>query len=333
MDAVFVPAAEVRAAAARVAGRHGLSDDWLNDAVKGFLPPGRPQSRTIMEVPGLRVEVAEPRYLLALKLRAGRDEDVDDVRLLADLSGVRTDQRLEIGPAAVATLLALLCAVTAAAVGTRDSHGMEKVLRRADLTAAAARLSARVRSLDHVVKHRPGDKSFQGWRVFGAGVTRLLVIGVTSALGWSLVLSFVSAGGRSVDVGTIMGKSLFFGVLAAAITVVVSCGAWLRWIDASKDPARRRGLILTGVRRTIAVGLLAIVLAGAWLNSPSRTVLPLTVAVYVIIGGVWWATWRRQRSGARLARWLSRPVWLMVLRNLDGQRARVARDQEPLAGG
>ena len=90
VDAVFAPATEVRVAAARVAGRHGLSDDWLNDAVKGFLPPGRPSSRTIMEVPGLRVEVAEPRYLLALKLRAGRDEDVDDVRLLAGLAGVRT---------------------------------------------------------------------------------------------------------------------------------------------------------------------------------------------------------------------------------------------------
>lgn len=90
VDAVFAPAAEVRAAAARVAGRHGLSVDWLNDAVKGFLPAGRPHARTIMEVPGLRVEVAEPRYLLALKLRAGRDEDVDDVRLLARLAGVHT---------------------------------------------------------------------------------------------------------------------------------------------------------------------------------------------------------------------------------------------------
>ena len=90
VDAVFVPAAPVRAAAARVGRRHGLADDWLNDAVKGFLPPGAPGTRPVLEAPGLRVEVAEPRYLLALKLRAAREEDVDDVRLLAGLAGVAT---------------------------------------------------------------------------------------------------------------------------------------------------------------------------------------------------------------------------------------------------
>jgi len=92
VDAVFAPAAQVRTAAERVAQVHGLSADWLNDAVKGFLPPGVPASRLLMEVPGLRVEVAEPRYLLALKLRAARDEDVDDVRLLAGLVGITTAQ-------------------------------------------------------------------------------------------------------------------------------------------------------------------------------------------------------------------------------------------------
>lgn len=90
VDAVFAPAAQVRTAAERVAQAHGLPADWLNDAVKGFLPPGVPASRLLMEVPGLRVEVAEPRYLLALKLRAARDEDVDDVRLLAGIAGIRT---------------------------------------------------------------------------------------------------------------------------------------------------------------------------------------------------------------------------------------------------
>ncbi|MGA2294500.1 MAG: hypothetical protein ABSG24_04660 [Acidimicrobiales bacterium] len=38
MDAVFVPANEVRIAAARVAHNLGLEEDWLNDGVKGFTP-------------------------------------------------------------------------------------------------------------------------------------------------------------------------------------------------------------------------------------------------------------------------------------------------------
>ena len=88
VDAVFRPSHEVRRAVARVGSRHGLAEDWLNDAVKGFLPPGRPRGRTVLEVPGLRVDVAEPRYLLALKLRAAREEDVADVRVLAPLAGV-----------------------------------------------------------------------------------------------------------------------------------------------------------------------------------------------------------------------------------------------------
>lgn len=51
LDAVFIPTDTVRQAAAAVAEHRGLAEDWLNDAVKGFLPgpdlveqayPGRP---------------------------------------------------------------------------------------------------------------------------------------------------------------------------------------------------------------------------------------------------------------------------------------------------
>lgn len=37
LDAVFEPKQTVYAAARRVADNHGLPEDWLNDAVKGFL--------------------------------------------------------------------------------------------------------------------------------------------------------------------------------------------------------------------------------------------------------------------------------------------------------
>jgi hypothetical protein len=82
VDAVFQPSASVRDAARVVAGRHELAEDWLNDAVKGFLPGTDPDARAILDRPGIRVDVASPRYLLAMKLMAAREEDVDDILLL-----------------------------------------------------------------------------------------------------------------------------------------------------------------------------------------------------------------------------------------------------------
>ena len=38
VDAIFVPAAEVRDAVVRVAERLGLEADWLNDGAKAFMP-------------------------------------------------------------------------------------------------------------------------------------------------------------------------------------------------------------------------------------------------------------------------------------------------------
>jgi hypothetical protein len=38
LDAVFAPTSVVRAAARTIAQRRDLDEDWLNDAVKGFLP-------------------------------------------------------------------------------------------------------------------------------------------------------------------------------------------------------------------------------------------------------------------------------------------------------
>jgi hypothetical protein len=80
----------VRQAAGRVASSaDDIDDDWLNDAVKGFLPgDDLGQQRVVYEGTGLSVAAASPEYLLATKLlasRVGRDED--DVLLLFDLCG------------------------------------------------------------------------------------------------------------------------------------------------------------------------------------------------------------------------------------------------------
>jgi hypothetical protein len=91
LDAVFAPTAVVREAAASVADDAGLAPDWLNDAVKAFLPGDDPAARTVYESSSLRVDVASPRYLLAMKLLAARaGADTDDIAALYRLSGLTT---------------------------------------------------------------------------------------------------------------------------------------------------------------------------------------------------------------------------------------------------
>lgn len=66
LDAVFAPTDAVRAAVAAIAQRSGLRPDWLNDAVKGFLPGPDPDARRFFSSPALRVDVASPEFLLAM---------------------------------------------------------------------------------------------------------------------------------------------------------------------------------------------------------------------------------------------------------------------------
>ena len=85
IDAVYRPAQAVREAAACVAASAGIPETWLNDAVKGFLSP-RGEFTTYLELANLRVYVARPEYILAMKcaaLRLGAAfHDLDDVRFL-----------------------------------------------------------------------------------------------------------------------------------------------------------------------------------------------------------------------------------------------------------
>ncbi len=85
VDAFFRPAREVREAAARAAVRAGTRPDWLNDGVKAFLSD-RGEFDPFLELDHLRVMVAQPEYLLAMKclaLRIGAEfHDEDDIRYL-----------------------------------------------------------------------------------------------------------------------------------------------------------------------------------------------------------------------------------------------------------
>jgi len=100
VDALFRPAAEVRKAAARVGARAGINPDWLNDGVKGFVS-AQGDFAPFLELEHLRVMVAQPGYLLAMKclsMRIGAEfHDEDDVRYLLRHLDVRSyEQALSI---------------------------------------------------------------------------------------------------------------------------------------------------------------------------------------------------------------------------------------------
>lgn len=93
VDAFFRPTRLVRQAAARVAVAAGVPENWLNDAVKGFLSP-RGEFEAYLELPHLRVFIARPEYLLAMKcasMRLGEEfHDLDDVRYLLRYLNIST---------------------------------------------------------------------------------------------------------------------------------------------------------------------------------------------------------------------------------------------------
>jgi hypothetical protein len=90
IDAVFRPTQEIRAAIDEIAQAHNLPEDWLNDAVKGFVVE-HPQ-RILFNFSNLQVYVPEPDYLLAMKTLAARvdTQDKGDIIFLIKQLGLKT---------------------------------------------------------------------------------------------------------------------------------------------------------------------------------------------------------------------------------------------------
>jgi hypothetical protein len=83
IDAVFEPKNAIYAASAKVAEELGLPEDWLSDAVKGFMPGPDEDPSPVPNIRGIEVTTASPRYLLAMKLMAMRfGEDDEDIEIL-----------------------------------------------------------------------------------------------------------------------------------------------------------------------------------------------------------------------------------------------------------
>lgn len=96
IDAVGEPMAVIEAEAREMAALHrDLPADWLSARVMPLLPRSFDADRIeALAWPGLTVNVASPRRLLAMKVRAGRyDRDLQDIWVLCQvLELVRLDQ-------------------------------------------------------------------------------------------------------------------------------------------------------------------------------------------------------------------------------------------------
>jgi len=100
VDGLFLPAKSIREAAKKVAAKAHVNPDWLNDAVKGYLSD-KGEFEIFLELSHLKVMVAKPEYLLAMKclaMRIGEGlHDLDDVRyLLRYLNIEKYDKALDI---------------------------------------------------------------------------------------------------------------------------------------------------------------------------------------------------------------------------------------------
>lgn len=112
VDAVFeADRTFIRQSAETVAAEFGWRGDWINDSVKSFLSraDAEPGAKALFETyptngpEGLRVLVASPTYLFAMKCLAMRIGDVtergdiDDIRRLGALLGVKSaDQAIQL---------------------------------------------------------------------------------------------------------------------------------------------------------------------------------------------------------------------------------------------
>ena len=85
LDAYFKPTKTIRDAANRIANIENYPNDWLNDAVKGYLSP-QGDYDPYLNLSHLKVFVARPEYLLAMKclaMRLGEEfHDEGDIRFL-----------------------------------------------------------------------------------------------------------------------------------------------------------------------------------------------------------------------------------------------------------
>jgi hypothetical protein len=122
----------LRNAVAVIAEERGWPPDWLNDGVKGFLSHRDRDAEARMlfrsypgeETAGLRVFVASPRYLFAMKCLAMRIGGVDETRDRADIEALAR----EIGVTTAEQAIAIVAQFyPAAQISPKTQLGIEEI--------------------------------------------------------------------------------------------------------------------------------------------------------------------------------------------------------------
>jgi hypothetical protein len=94
VDAVFEPVRVIGQAANRIAERHNLAVDWLNNGVKMFLVEH--EKNILFDWSNLKVYVPSPDYLLAMKTLSARanTSDRNDIEFLIAKLNLRNPEQV-----------------------------------------------------------------------------------------------------------------------------------------------------------------------------------------------------------------------------------------------
>ena len=97
IDAIFIPKEKIRNLARQIAIEYNISENWLNDGVKGFLSQIN-GVELFNKLSNLTIYTATPEYMLAMKCiscRTTESSDTDDIKVLLHVLNIRTIEEVE----------------------------------------------------------------------------------------------------------------------------------------------------------------------------------------------------------------------------------------------
>ena len=97
IDAIYEPKELINTCIKETSEELNLTEDWLNDGVKGFLSE-KAEFKQYIKFSNLIVNVAEPEYMLAMKCLSARAEntnEVDDIKYLIKILELKSYEEVE----------------------------------------------------------------------------------------------------------------------------------------------------------------------------------------------------------------------------------------------